>query len=320
MEQKKLVIALGGNALGNTPEEQLNLVSHTARIIGSLAAEGHRVIVAHGNGPQVGMINAACDFAAARGAGTPSIPFPECGAMSQGYIGYHLAQALRNEFKKRGLDKEAVCLVTQVLVDKNDPAFNKPTKPVGSFITKEQAEKIASETGFVFVEDAGRGWRRVVASPLPRKIVELKTAEKLIESGAVVIIVGGGGIPVVENEDGFLEGIPAVIDKDRSSALLAREIGADMLLILTAVEKVYIHFNKPEQRALDTLTLAEARGYIAEGHFAPGSMLPKIEACIDFLEHSADGAQALISSLEKAQEALHGKTGTRLYIEQNISS
>lgn len=313
MEPKTLVIALGGNALGNTPEEQLKLTAHTASVIASLAEEGHRIVIAHGNGPQVGMINAAFDFSNQKGGGTPAIPFPECGAMSQGYIGYHIVQAVQNELKKRGINRNCACLVTQVLVDENDGAFAKPSKPIGSFVTKEKAEQIAAQTGFVFAEDAGRGWRRVVPSPFPKKIIELDTVKALSETGSLVITVGGGGIPVVQNKDGFLSGIPAVIDKDRSAALLARELKADMLIILTAVEKVCLNFNSPEQKAIDALSCQDAERCIREGHFAPGSMLPKIEACVDFLEHSAPGSEALITSLEKAKEALHGKTGTRLY-------
>ena len=313
MTAKKLVIALGGNALGNTPEQQRALTAHTAGIIASLIAEGHRVVIAHGNGPQVGMINTACDFACEKGAGTPSIAFPECGAMSQGYIGYHIAQSVQNELKKRGIKHECACVVTQVLVDENDSAFAQPSKPIGAFVDKEKAAEIALQTGFVFAEDAGRGWRRVVASPLPKKIIELDTVKLLTENGVPVITVGGGGIPVVQDTDGSLRGISAVIDKDRSAALLARELCADMLIILTAVEKVYINFNKSGQKALDTVSVLQARRYIDEGHFAPGSMLPKVEACIDFLENGSGGGEALITSLEKAAQALHSQTGTRFY-------
>lgn len=308
MSKKRLVIALGGNALGNTPEEQLELVKETAKTIVDLAQEGYDVIIGHGNGPQVGMINNAMEFSSTQGGKTPYMPFPECGAMSQGYIGYHLTQSIQKELKARGINKEVGCVVTQVVVDKNDSAFQKPTKPIGSFMTKEEADKIAAEKGFVFVEDAGRGYRRVVPSPLPKRIVELKVVEQLVECGDIVITVGGGGIPVVETEHG-LEGVAAVIDKDRSSSKLALDIKADMLVILTAVERVCINFNKPDQKALAEMTVAEAKQYIAEGHFAPGSMLPKVEACLDFVENT-ENSVALITSLQKAAAALKGETGT----------
>lgn len=273
---KRIVVALGGNALGNTPEEQLELVRHTAKTIVDLAQDGYEVIVGHGNGPQVGMINLAMEFSCTKGGNTPYMPFPECGAMSQGYIGYHLQQAIQQELKARGVDKECAAIVTQVVVDANDSGFAKPTKPVGSFYTKEEADKIAAEKGFTFVEDAGRGYRRVVPSPIPQRIVELKVVEQLVKAGDIVITVGGGGIPVVETEQG-LKGVAAVIDKDRSSALLAQSIGADMLIILTAVDRVCINYNKPDQKELPTMTLEEAEKYIGEKQFAPGSMLPKVQ-------------------------------------------
>ena len=306
---KRLVIALGGNALGNNPEEQLELVKHTAKTIVDLCEEGYNVIVGHGNGPQVGMINLAMDFAANNGANTPSMPFAECGSMSQGYIGYHLQQSIKNELNSRKLNKNVVSLVTQVVVDENDEAFKNLTKPVGMFYSKEEAELIAKEKGFTFVEDAGRGYRRVVASPQPKKIVELDTVKQLADSGNIVITVGGGGIPVIEKEDGSLQGVAAVIDKDKSSAKLAKDLDAQMLVILTAVDKVCINFNKPNQKELENINLKEAYEYKEQGHFAKGSMLPKIEACVDFVESATDG-KALITSLEKAKEALHGKTGT----------
>nr|MCM0167146.1 carbamate kinase [Paeniclostridium ghonii] len=306
---KRLVIALGGNALGNNPEEQLELVKHTAKTIVDLCEEGYNVIVGHGNGPQVGMINLAMDFAANNGANTPSMPFAECGSMSQGYIGYHLQQSIKNELNSRKINKNVVSVVTQVVVDENDEAFKNLTKPVGMFYSKEEAEKIAKEKGFTFVEDAGRGYRRVVASPQPKKIVELDTVKQLTDSGSIVITVGGGGIPVIEKEDGSLQGVAAVIDKDKSSAKLAKDLDAQMLVILTAVDKVCINFNKPDQKELDNISLKEAYEYKEQGHFAKGSMLPKVEACVDFVESATDG-KALITSLEKAKEALHGKTGT----------
>lgn len=307
MSKGRLVIALGGNALGNTPEEQLKLVKITAKTIVDLTVDGYDVIIGHGNGPQVGMINLAFDYAANGTAGTPAMPFPECGAMSQGYIGYHLTQAIQEELAVRGIKKEVACVVTQVVVDKNDPAFVKPTKPVGMFYTKEQADKIAAEKGFTFKEDAGRGYRRVVPSPLPKEIVELNVVEQLVKQGDIVITVGGGGIPVVRTETG-LQGVASVIDKDRSSAKLALDIHADKLVILTAVDRVCINFNKPDQKALASMTVAEAEQYIEEKHFAPGSMLPKVEACLDFVRNS--NGEALITSLEKASAALKGETGT----------
>lgn len=306
---KRIVVALGGNALGNTPEEQLELVRHTAKTIVDLAQDGYEVIVGHGNGPQVGMINLAMEFSCTKGGNTPYMPFPECGAMSQGYIGYHLQQAIQQELKVRGVDKECASIVTQVVVDANDPGFAKPTKPVGSFYTKEEADKIAAEKGFTFVEDAGRGYRRVVPSPIPQRIVELKVVEQLVKAGDIVITVGGGGIPVVETEQG-LKGVAAVIDKDRSSALLAQSIGADMLIILTAVDRVCINYNKPDQKELPTMTLEEAEKYIEEKQFAPGSMLPKVQSCMEFVKNNTHGGTALITSLQKAKVALQGETGT----------
>ena len=306
---KRIVVALGGNALGNTPEEQLELVRHTAKTIVDLAQDGYEVIVGHGNGPQVGMINLAMEFSCTKGGNTPYMPFPECGAMSQGYIGYHLQQAIQQELKARGVDKECAAIVTQVVVDANDPGFAKPTKPVGSFYTKEEADKIAAEKGFTFVEDAGRGYRRVVPSPIPQRIVELKVVEQLVKAGDIVITVGGGGIPVVETEQG-LKGVAAVIDKDRSSALLAQSIGADMLIILTAVDRVCINYNKPDQKELPTMTLEEAEKYIEEKQFAPGSILPKVQSCMEFVKNNTHGGTALITSLQKAKVALQGETGT----------
>lgn len=307
MSKKRLVIALGGNALGNTPEEQLELVTKTAESIVDLSEE-YDLAIGHGNGPQVGMINNAFEYAALNGAGTPAMPFPECGAMSQGYIGYHLQQSVRNELKKRGINKNVATVLTQVLVDQNDEAFKNPTKPIGSFMTKEEADEIAKEKGYTFVEDSGRGYRRVVASPIPKEIVELDVVNSLIENDNIVITVGGGGIPVIDKDD-KLEGIPAVIDKDRSSALLAEELKADMLVILTAVDQVMINFGKENEEAIKEMTLEEAKKYIGEEQFAKGSMLPKVEACMEFVENTENGI-ALITSLEKAAEALKGQTGT----------
>lgn len=311
---KRLVIALGGNALGNNPKEQLELVKNTASTIVDLVEEGYDVVIGHGNGPQVGMVNLAFEYAHNNDGKTPAMPFPECGAMTQGYIGYHLQQAVQRELAMRNINKPCAAIVTQVVVDENDAAFQNPTKPVGMFYSKEDAERIAAETGYTFVEDAGRGYRRVVPSPIPSKIVELPVVEQLVDMHSVIITVGGGGIPVVEKGIGDYEGVAAVIDKDRASAKLALDLKADMLVILTAVEKVAINFNKPDQKNLDQMTVAEARQYITEGHFAPGSMLPKVESCISFVENT-NGGRALITSLEKAREALQGKTGTMLVKE-----
>ena len=308
---KRLVIALGGNALGNTPQEQLELVKKTASTIVDLVEEGYDVVVGHGNGPQVGMVNLAFENSHNKVGGTPNMPFPECGAMTQGYIGYHLQQSIGRELKRRGIAKSVATVVTQVEVDIEDPAFQNPTKPIGSFYSKEEADRIVEETGYTFVEDAGRGYRRVVPSPKPVSIVELETVEKLVSEGCIVITVGGGGIPVVKADDWF-EGVAAVIDKDRASSKLALDLKADMLVILTAVEKVSINFNKPDQIDLDEMSLAEAEQYIAEDHFAKGSMLPKVESCIEYVRNTQNG-KALITSLERAKDALQGKTGTIIH-------
>ena len=304
----KIVIALGGNALGNTPAEQLALVTGTAKPIVDLIEAGNQVIIAHGNGPQVGMINLGMSTAAAAGAIKADMPFPECGAMSQGYIGYHLQNAINNELTARGLDKPVGTLVTQVLVDEADPAFQKPSKPVGAFYTKEEADKIAAEKGYTMVEDAGRGWRQVVASPKPVDVVEKKMVNTLVDAGYVVITVGGGGIPVVRRE-GRLAGVPAVIDKDFASAKLAQLVGADKRVILTAVDRVAINWGKPDQKNLEMMTIAQAEQYCAEGQFAPGSMLPKVQAAMSF---AATVGEAIIASLEKAAAALKGESGTRV--------
>ena len=306
----KIVVALGGNALGNTPQEQIQAVRHTAKPIVDLIADGHEVIIAHGNGPQVGMINLAMDVASKSSAATPEMPFPECGAMSQGYIGYHLQNAIREELLERDMQIPVATVVTQVIVDKNDSAFENPTKPVGAFYSKEEAEKLMTEKGFVMKEDAGRGYRRVVASPLPIDVAEKETIKTLVDNNQVVIAVGGGGIPVYA-EGNKLIGIPAVIDKDFASAKLAEILDADYLIILTAVEQVAINFGKENEQWLSTLTINEAEKYIEEGHFAPGSMLPKVKAAISFAE-SKEGRKALITSLEKASGGIAGQTGTRI--------
>ena len=303
-----VVIALGGNALGNTPQEQLELVKNTASHIVDMVGEGVNVVVSHGNGPQVGMIQNAFDYANAHDGKTPAMPLPECGAMSQGYIGYQLSQAILNELKRRDIMRSSVALITQTVVDANDPAFQDPTKPVGAFLTEDEVVRLANETGATFKEDAGRGWRQVVASPAPVRIVEFDAIKDLVDDGYLVVSTGGGGVSVVE-EDGGYRGVPAVIDKDRSSAKLAADFKADMLVILTAVPKVAINFNTPDQQDLDVLTVAEAAQYIEEGQFAPGSMLPKVEACIAYLQAYPEG-KAVITSLENAAEAIEGDSGT----------
>lgn len=307
MEKQTVVVALGGNALGNNPQEQLELVKNTAGAIVDLAMDGYRVVVGHGNGPQVGMINNGMLFSANNGGNTPEIPFAECGAMSQGYIGYHLQQAIQNELKKRNSNIPCATIVTQVVVSKDDPGFQNPTKPIGTFCTKEEAEKKMAETGDTYVEDAGRGYRKVVASPIPVRIQELDLIKQLSDSGAIVITIGGGGIPVIE-ENGELKGVSAVIDKDNASARLAIDLNAERLVILTAIEKVCINYKKPDQKELDVMTLSEADEYIAQEQFAKGSMLPKVEACVKFVKET--GHSALITSLENAREGLKGNTGT----------
>ena len=302
----KIVIALGGNALGNTPEEQLKLITGTATSIVDLIEQGNDVVIAHGNGPQVGMINLGMSTAAEAGAIKAAMPFPECGAMSQGYIVYHLQNGFHNEMQKRGINKCVATVVTQVLVDEKDPAFQKPSKPIGAFYTKEQAEKIHEEKGYTMVEDAGRGYRQVVPSPKPVDVIETEAVKTLISAGHVVITVGGGGIPVIE-KDGKLVGTPAVIDKDFASAKLAELIDADMLIILTAVDRVAINWGKPDQKSLEHMTVAEAEQYCKEGHFAPGSMLPKVQAAISFAK---SGHKTIIASLENAKDAIVGKSGT----------
>ncbi|GAA0123608.1 carbamate kinase [Clostridium faecium] len=312
----RIVIALGGNALQANPkdttaEAQLITAKETSQAIVDLIQEGHEVIVAHGNGPQVGQIVATYELAASVNENNPIMPFPECGAMSQGYIGYHLQQAIREELKKRGINKEVATVVTQVVVDKNDEGFKNPTKPVGSFFTEEQAKKLMQEKGYTMKEDSNRGWRRVVPSPMPVSVVEEPIIKTLVDAGHVVITVGGGGIPVIDKGDGTLEGVPAVIDKDFASCKIAQLLNADAFIVLTAVEQVAINFGKPDQKNLSTLTLADAEKYIKEGHFAPGSMLPKVKAAMSFVE-SKEGRKAIITSLEKAKEAINGLTGTTI--------
>lgn len=303
----KVVVALGGNALGNSPTEQLKLVKNTASSLIGLIAAGNQVVISHGNGPQVGAINLGMNFAAEHGK-TAAFPFPECGAMSQGYIGYHLQQSLENELHRRWMNNSVATVITQIAVDPHDPAFDNPTKPVGDFYSKEQADEIAKEKGYTFREDAGRGFRQVVPSPLPMKIIELESIKTLINADNLVIAAGGGGVPVIITDQG-LKGVPAVIDKDRSSALLADKIGADRLIILTTVDHVYINYGKPNEKALKTLNVVEIKKYMKEGQFAVGSMLPKIEACLAFVE-GHPGREALITSLGELDAALAGKVGT----------
>ena len=310
---KKIVIALGGNALQEagkpaTAQAQLEVVEQTSTYIADILEKGYRVVLAHGNGPQVGRLVIQNEYAEPV---TPAMPFDVCGAMSQGMIGYHIQQGLSKVLKRRGNSTPVSTLITQVVVDANDPKFQAPSKPIGPFYTEEEAAAIAAQKGYIMKEDAGRGWRRVVASPMPVEIVELDAVRCLVDNGFIVVTVGGGGIPVVRNAQGELEGVAAVIDKDLASERLAEDLDADALVILTAVEKVSIHFKKPNQRDLDQISTAEARQYMAEGHFAPGSMLPKIEAAVKFVE-SKRGRKAIITSLDKAALALDGKAGTTI--------
>ncbi|WP_054178924.1 carbamate kinase [Trabulsiella odontotermitis] len=304
---KKIVLALGGNALGDDLAGQMKAVKLTAQAIVDLIAQGHQVVVTHGNGPQVGMINLAFEAAAKTETHTPMLPMSVCVALSQGYIGYDLQNALREELLSRGMNVPVATLITQVEVDANDPAFQNPTKPIGSFFSKDDAEQL-SRQGYTMKEDAGRGYRRVVASPKPVDIIEKESVKAMMAAGQVVITVGGGGIPVTR-EGNHLRGASAVIDKDWASATLAAMIDADMLIILTAVEKVAINFGKPNEQWLDRLSLSDAERFIAEGHFAKGSMLPKVEAAASFAR-SRPGREALITVLSKAKEGIEGKTGT----------
>ena len=307
---KRIVIALGGNALGKNLPEQMEAVRHTARAIVDLIEQGNEVVVAHGNGPQVGMIQEAMTQLT-RSNPEKYIPCPlsVCVAMSQGYIGYDLQNALREEMLDRGIEMGAATVLTQVEVDPDDPAFANPTKPIGAFMTREEADRMIAERGYDVVEDAGRGFRRVVASPKPAGIVELDTIRSLVETNHVVIACGGGGIPVFPTEGHHLKGAAAVIDKDFAAAKLAEQLDADFLVILTAVEKVAVNFGKPDQQWLDELTPETAERYIAEGQFAPGSMLPKVQAALAFAQ-SGPGRSSLITLLERASDGIAGKTGT----------
>jgi carbamate kinase len=306
------VVAIGGNSLikdkqHQTIPDQYEAARETCVHIAGMIEQGWNVAIGHGNGPQVGFILRRSELARRQ---LHEVPLDYCGADTQGAIGYMLQQNLYNEFRRRGIQKRAVTVVTQVLVDKDDPAFQNPTKPIGSFMDEVEARRRAETEGWNTVEDAGRGWRRVVSSPLPKRVIERDAVNELLYAGFVVITVGGGGIPVVEDEGGRLVGTAAVIDKDYASSLLAQSIGADLLLISTAVEKVSLNFGKPNQVDLDQMTVAEAKQYREEGHFAPGSMLPKIQAIIWFLE--AGGKEAIITNPEKIESALIGETGTRI--------
>ena len=309
MDKKKIVIALGGNALGNNLPEQMEAVKTTAKAIVDLAEDGNEIVIVHGNGPQVGVINNAMTEFAHKDGSDPT-PLSVCVAMSQAYIGYDIQNALREEFLNRGAKLPPVAtMVTQVRVDPEDPAFRDPSKPIGRFMAKDEALKEAGDRGWIVREDAGRGYRRVVASPKPKEIIELSAIRAMADDGQIVICCGGGGIPVVA-EGKHLAGVPAVIDKDFAAELLAESLDADMLLILTAVEKAAVHFGKPEQRWLSEISAEEAERYAEEGQFAAGSMLPKVQAAIRFAR-SRKGRTAVITLLEKAREALQGKTGTR---------
>ena len=313
-ERKLAVVAIGGNSLikdkdHQTVHDQYLAAKETCHHIADMIEQGWDVAIGHGNGPQVGFILRRSEIAA-RVAGMHEVPLDACGADTQGAIGYALQQNLANEFKRRGMQKRAATVVTQVMVDTKDPAFQNPTKPIGGFMEEGEAKERAAKGGWTVVDDAGRGWRRVVPSPLPQEIVELDAVRELLNAGIVTITVGGGGIPVIRNEEGDIQGVAAVIDKDYASSLLARSINADLLLISTAVEKVYLNFNKPDQKPIDVMTLAEAKRYMAEGHFAKGSMLPKIQAITWFLE--AGGREAIITNPENIARALRGETGTRI--------
>ena len=300
----RYVVSLGGNALGNNAEEQKKALIKVADAIVDLIIDNNEVAIVHGNGPQVGMINLAFETSKE----TPNMPFPECGAMSEGYIGYHIQNALYNALKEKKVNKTVSTVVTQVLVDPKDPLFLNPSKPIGSFYSKEEAERITKEKGYIMKEDAGRGYRRVVPSPLPIDIIEKSAIKALMKDGQVVICAGGGGIPVI-NKDNKLEGVAAVIDKDYASSKLADLINADYLVILTAVDNVCINFNKPEQKKLEKVSTTELNKYLEEGHFAKGSMYPKVQACLNFVK-SGDNKTAVIASLDNAKEAFKEKAGT----------
>lgn len=307
----KILVALGGNALGETPQEQKELVKQTAKSIVDLVETGHRVTLVHGNGPQVGMIQNAFEAAVNILPESSEMPLAECGAMSQGYIGLHLQNAMGNELAKRNISVPVVTLITQTIVDASDPSFTEPSKPIGPFYDLVSVQRISKEKGLKYVEDAGRGYRIVVPSPNPIGFVELSTIKTLIDSNTLVIASGGGGVPVIETQDGMIP-VAAVIDKDKSSARLAELIEADVFIILTAVDKVMLHFGQPNQQTLDRVSLKEAQQFIEEGHFGKGSMLPKIEAAVSFVSQR-ENAQVIIASLSNASNAIKGETGTVIY-------
>ena len=312
VKKRRIVIALGGNALGNTLPEQMAAVKITAKAIVDLIEEGCEVVVAHGNGPQVGMVNNAMLALTHEDESQPNTPLSVCVAMSQAYIGYDLQNALREELLNRGIEDIPVAtMITQVRVDADDPAFLSPSKPIGKFVSKEQAKEMEESFHYIMKEDAGRGYRRVIASPKPVEIVEIGTIRTMVNSGNLVIACGGGGIPVTR-QGNHLKGASAVIDKDFASCLLAKELDADFLIILTAVEKVALNFGTPDEKWLEDVSVAEAARYIQEGHFAPGSMLPKVEAAVDFAASKA-GRAALITLLEKSRDAIRGETGTKFH-------
>lgn len=312
-KKRRIVIALGGNALGNTLPEQMAAVKITAKAIVDLIEEGCEVVVTHGNGPQVGMVNNAMIALTHEDAQQPNTPLSVCVAMSQAYIGYDLQNALREELLNRGItDMPVATMITQVRVDENDPAFQSPSKPIGKFVSAEQAKMMEENFQYIMKEDSGRGYRRVVASPKPAEIIEIGTIRTMVESGDLVIACGGGGIPVIR-QGSHLKGASAVIDKDFASCLLAKELDADYLIILTAVEKVALNFGKPDEKWLESVSVKEAGQYIREGHFAPGSMLPKVQAAVDFAA-SKEGRTALITLLEKSRDAIRGTTGTTFHL------
>lgn len=304
----KIVIAFGGNALGNNPKEQQALIKKAVKNLVPLIKDGHQIIIGHGNGPQVGIINLAFEDSY-ENEDIPYMPFPECTAMSQGYIGYHLQKGLRDVLEEEGIEKKIVTIVTQVVVDKNDPSFKNPTKPVGPFYSKRIAEKLMAESGEKYVEDAGRGWRKVVASPKPLEIVEIDTIKDLLKTGHIIIAGGGGGIPIyLQNE---AKGANAVIDKDLVSSLMATNLNADLLIILTNIEQAELNYNTPQATKVGSVTVEEAKKYIEEGHFAKGSMLPKIQAAINFVENT--GNRAMITSLTNLENAIKGIRVTEIH-------
>ena len=311
---KKIVVALGGNALGKNLTEQFEAVKFTAKALADLIEGGSEVVITHGNGPQVGKIDAAMNALLLEDPTEEKTTLSMCVAMSQAYIGYDIQNALRKDLTRRGLYKPVVTIITQVEVSNDDPAMKNPTKPIGKFMTREQAERLREQYGYPIAEDAGRGWRRVVASPRPQYIIEIDAIRAALQEGSVVICCGGGGIPVRRKGE-FLKGCAAVIDKDYCSALLAENLNADILMSLTAIDKVKIGYNTPDERSIDSMTLAEAERYIAEGQFAAGSMLPKVEACVRFVR-GGKGRKAIIAALDDAGEAAKGRAGTTIFNEE----